>query len=188
MNNNGHIYIYTGLLINPLDPDPDGISIEDICHSLSLQCRFTGHTRQFYSTGQHSVLVSRACPNFPMVGLLHDASEAYMSDLARPIKKTDWGKNYMEAESRLMECIFDKFDLPWPMPEEVHEADNMLLNTEIRDLMPKGLWKSINPDSGAEVAPYRIKSWFPTFAQDMFMSEYNWLLKKEEVGKLYETN
>ena len=179
------IVTYSGRVVRPLDPDPETICIEDIAHSLSLQCRFTGHTREFYSTAQHSVLVARACEVWPLWGLLHDASETYLSDIARPVKKTEWGKTYLEAEDRLQECVAEAFGLPWPMPDEVKKADNLLLNTEMRDLMPKNIKEVDNPANGYTVAPYRIKPWFPTFAEQMFMSEYNWLLKKEEVGSIY---
>src|SRR4051812_43149736 len=81
----GRIITHTGKWFNVLDPNPDEVDIEDIAHALALQCRFTGHTDEFYSVAQHSVLVANHCPSeYGIYGLLHDGSEAYLSDIARP--------------------------------------------------------------------------------------------------------
>jgi hypothetical protein len=80
-----YIVTYTGRRFHFLDPKIDEISIEDIAHALSNVCRFTGHTKRFYSVAEHSCLVSALCDN-RLEGLLHDASEAYMSDLSSPLK------------------------------------------------------------------------------------------------------
>ncbi|MFG0247924.1 MAG: phosphohydrolase, partial [Phycisphaeraceae bacterium JB051] len=76
------IQTYTGKAFYPLREDPGIIDIRDIAHALSLQCRFNGHCSDFYSVAQHSVHVSEVVPQaFALWGLLHDAAEAYMSDL-----------------------------------------------------------------------------------------------------------
>lgn len=133
----GWIQTYTGQKFYPLNPKPENIFIEDIAHSLSLQCRFTGHVKNFYSVGFHSILVSEYCSEENRLwGLLHDASEAYLSDLARPIKRySHLGAVYKEVEDRLMEVICEKFELPKDMPAEVHEVDTRMLMTEKRDLL-----------------------------------------------------
>src|ERR1051326_5760594 len=78
---------HTGKQFWPLDARVDEIDIEDIAHGLSHICRFGGHCRHFYSVAQHSVLVSRAVPlQLRMAGLLHDATEAYIGDMVRPLK------------------------------------------------------------------------------------------------------
>jgi len=131
----------SGRAFRPLDPDPAGLDIRDIAHSLALQCRFNGHCRAFYSVAEHSVRVSRAVPpEHALWGLLHDATEAYLSDLPRPIKVQLPG--YRAAEDRLMAFVAAHFGLPWPMPAAVHEADHVLLATEQRDLMgpPPAPW------------------------------------------------
>src|SRR5271165_7548492 len=82
------IQTYTGRVMYPLDPRPEEINIIDIAHALSNLCRFTGHVRTFYSVAEHSVRVSQHCdPKDALWGLLHDASEAYLADMSRPMKR-----------------------------------------------------------------------------------------------------
>src|ERR1041385_9159273 len=147
-SDSGAIMTCSGRWINPLNPDPEQINIEDIAHSLSNQCRFTGHTKHFYSVAQHSCLVADLCGYAKgLGGLLHDGTEAYMSDIARPIKsQPGFGEIYKEVEGRLMGAINIHFGLGWDyvlvndkwvlrMPEEIKRADNIPLKTEMRDLL-----------------------------------------------------
>lgn len=166
----GHIITYTGKLIEPLNPDPALIDIVDITHALSNCCRFCGHVRTFYSVAQHSVLASRIVPvKHALTALLHDASEAYLSDIASPIKQQpEFGTVYKAAEERLMHAIAETFGIDWPMPHAVKRADMVLLRTEQRDLMP----------SSPDLRSYRgeftdpIKPWRPTWAKAEFMWRY----------------
>ena len=141
----------------PLDPDPAAIDVGDIAHSLALQCRFNGHCRTFYSVADHCVRVSRVVPaEHALWGLMHDAAEAYLADLPRPIKVQM--PSYREAEDRLLQVIARRFGLPWPLPEAVHLADNVLLATEQRDLMgpppePWGLTEGPLPDRIVPLSP-----------------------------------
>lgn len=170
---NGIIATYTGKAVNVLDPKPEEINIRDIAHSLSNQCRFTGHVRKFYSVAQHSVHVSEICPTEPAWGLLHDASEAYLSDIARPIKKhPDFGKVYLAAEARLTEAIMLHFGLdPYLEPEEVKVADDILIRSEARDLMGSG----IDVPKG-KMLDFEIEPWTPERAHGEFMVRFMELL------------
>lgn len=114
----------------PLDPRVDELDISDIAHSLSLQCRYNGHTRRFYSVAEHSVLVSHSvAPEDALWGLLHDAAEAYIGDMVRPVKRHMHA--FQVVEERLLYCIAQRFDLMSPaIPESVHEADNRILLDE----------------------------------------------------------
>jgi len=147
----------TGRAFYPLDPDPSEICVEDIAHALSHQCRFSGHCKSFYSVAEHSVRVAyyieknyqsgyytEARGNLHHVpvrdlalwGLLHDASEAYLVDLPRPLKRSPgFGEHYKAAEDRLTAAIVKRFGLLEKEPDCVKIADNVLLVTEARDLM-----------------------------------------------------
>src|SRR4051812_16747726 len=137
----GSIATYSGRIIRPLDPNPADFSIEDIGHALSNSCRFTGHTIEFYSVAQHCVLVSQIVPSeLCLTALLHDASEAYLSDIARPIKQQqEFGDPYREVESRIEAAIAERYGLVYPYPQEIKTADMILLRSEQRDLMPEVL-------------------------------------------------
>lgn len=120
----------------PLDPRPADVHPGDIAHGLSMLCRFCGHVRSFYSVAQHSVLVSRVVhPRAALAGLLHDASEAYLGDLIRPIKRHLPG--YAAFEDAVMAAVCVRFGLD-PGDEdlwrEVKRGDNVLLSTEFRDV------------------------------------------------------
>jgi uncharacterized protein len=79
---------YTGLAFWPLDPRPDEIRLVDIAHALSKLCRYGGQCLSFYSVAEHSLLVASKAPDhLKLVALMHDASEAYLLDIPRPIKR-----------------------------------------------------------------------------------------------------
>ena len=138
------IQTYRGKAFYPLDPRGDEIDINDIAHSLAQQCRFTGHTNEFSSIAQHSVLVSRLCdPQDALWGLLHDASEAYLHDIPGPLKRLPFMAEYRKVEEKLQRMIVEKYGLAWPQPESVTRADEIMLGIEARDQMwplLKGVW------------------------------------------------
>lgn len=165
------IQTYTGRRFWPLEPRAEDVFIEDIAHALSNICRFTGHTLQFYSVGQHSVLCSYAVPESDALwALLHDASEAYLSDFARPVKyHSAFKQAYCAAEDRLQRVIADAFSLGWPMPASVKVADNRLLATERRDLMrTTDLAWSLD----AEPLPEIIKPLSPVTVEHYFLERF----------------
>lgn len=125
---------FTGRAFFPLDPSLDDIVIEDIAHALSMLCRYGGHVRGFYSVAEHCVLMSRAvAPQNAMWALLHDATEAYMGDLIRPLKRQM--PAYAEAEADLMLAICTRFGLPFDCPAEVKAADTRILRDEREALL-----------------------------------------------------
>jgi len=125
---------YTGRAFFVADPRSEDFSVVDIAHALANQCRFTGHTKRFYSVAQHCVLASRIVPPEDAGwGLLHDATEAYLCDIARPVKCQL--SNYRSIEQKLMIRIAEHFDLPYVEPDSIAVADLVLLATERRDLM-----------------------------------------------------
>lgn len=167
----------------PLEPLPEDIQIEDIAHALSQQCRWTGHTREFFSVAQHCCLVSDSLPTrkLKLEGLLHDASEAYLSDISRPIKHSPGlGDFYLVVEGRLERVIAEKFGLDWPWSPEVKAADNTLLYTEGRDLLNWGMSsvsKEINGDR--KYLPFVIEPWEPKRAEQEFLERFHLLTTPE---------
>ena len=133
---------YTSTMFDPLNPQLDQIDSRDIAHALSMLCRANGHFKTFYSVGQHCVncMQEAAARGYSrkvqLACLLHDASEAYLSDVTRPVKQEL--PQYLEIEKPLQEAIWNKY-LPEPMtPEErkqVQDIDDAMLYHEFLALM-----------------------------------------------------
>lgn len=150
-----------------MDPRAEEVSLDDIAHSLSNVCRYAGHTKTHYSVGQHSVLVSlNVPPQYAVHGLLHDAAEAYIGDISRPVKRSlreVIGSTLDDIEDRIMAAISERFGVVWTEDayEAVKHADNLLLATEARDFM-----SPLHPDwhqwlNGCPVLPEPIQPWMP---------------------------
>lgn len=186
----GCIQTFTGEPMNPLMPDRDKFNIEDIAHALSNMCRFTGHTKHFYSVAQHCVLASifaedvdpelarSAFPNchtgrdLAKMMLMHDASEAYLIDLPRPLKDVpEIGTAYKMAEHKLMVLLADVYRFKWPMCEVGKIIDNRLLFTEKRDLLAPSVWSM--PES--EPFEDEIEPWTSFTAKRHFLNRFHQL-------------
>ena len=136
MASDGFIGTFSGLRFWPLDPNSAKILIADIAHALAHQCRFGGHASKFYSVAEHSVHVSQLClPEHALWGLLHDASEAYLVDLPRPLKLLPEFAPYREAERRLQRAVAERFGLAPEQPASVTEADDTMLWIEAHSLL-----------------------------------------------------
>ena len=139
-----HIVTYTGKKFTPLDPDINNIHIDDIAHSLSLMCRANGHIDYFFSVAQHSInCVGEAkargySPRIQLLCLIHDASEAYISDITRPVKC--YLTEYKEIEKKLQGVIYTRFLGPDLTKEEItlmDQIDDDMLANELDALMSK---------------------------------------------------
>lgn len=162
----------SGKKFDPFEPDPAQIDIEDIAHALSNQCRFTGHTRRFYSVAEHSYWVSYVCdPADALAGLLHDASEAYLCDIASPVKSRPEFDGYRVAEHRLQSVIYERFGLAPEMPASVKVADARMLVTEAQELMWP-LHEDWNIRAIAEPAAVWPSGFQPTIARDAFSARF----------------
>lgn len=128
----------TGRRFFLLDPQPSEVHVADVAHALAHTCRFGGHTRWHYSVAQHSVLVADMVidagrPDLELVALLHDATEAYVGDCIRPLKREL--ARYQVIEAGVWVAIAARFGLAVELPVEVKHADNVALATERRDVM-----------------------------------------------------
>lgn len=158
----------------PLDPRPDEVHIDDIAHALSHMCRFAGHCREFYSVAEHSVRVSWLAGDadrmLARAALLHDAAEAYIVDVPRPLKRFLPG--YKEAEERVARAIERRFDLESGILDHpaVKHWDETLLATEARDIMggeSAGKWcLRAAPDAT------RIDPWTSAQARARFLERF----------------
>ena len=137
-----YITTYTGNHINPTNPNPALIRIEDIAHALSLLCRGNGHVKTFWSVGQHCICCAKeamargATARVVLACLLHDASECYMSDVPTPFKKKL--PEYEIQEDRLLCMIFEKFlgsDLTKEELDLVKEIDHTMLLYDLKELL-----------------------------------------------------
>lgn len=128
------IETYTGKRFWPLEPDPSLVDIEDIAHALSIVNRFNGHAVAPYSVAQHSILCSQvAPPHLKLQALMHDAAEAYISDVTRPVKR--FMPEFRQIEDNLWKNgIAPRFQLSESLDPEVVAIDTNILLTEARDL------------------------------------------------------
>jgi len=170
---------YLNIQFWPCDPRPDEVSIIDIAHSLSNQCRYAGHCSRFYSVAEHSVLVFKIARDvlgvteLPMLlaAFLHDSTEAYLVDLPRPVKHSLPG--YKVLEEQLARCIEYKYGLPMGAFEDpvVKRADNIALMTEASLLLgpPPAPWEETEkplPGCG-------LGCWAPEVAEREFLRQFN---------------
>lgn len=167
------IQTYTGVAFYPLEPRAQDVAIADIAHALALQCRFSGHVRTFYSVAEHSIRLARAVPPADALwGLLHDAAEAYLIDVPRPIKRhSPVGAPFRAIEGRIMEAICAHFALPVEPPPSIKVADRRLLMTEKRDLLGPEPFAWTHHD-----APYeeRIQPWSWEIAEQIFLDTFRY--------------
>jgi hypothetical protein len=173
-------YIQTvgGRRIDPFAPNVSEIDIEDIAFALSNQCRFGGHCRVFYSVAQHSSIVAdsvseqTANRGDQLWALLHDASEAFLTDLPHPLKhRSELGRLYREAEKHLESAIAQRFGLaaaPLPL---VKQVDRALLATE-RRLFSTVAWHWPELD-GVTPLQIEIEPWLPEQAREQFLRRYD---------------
>lgn len=129
-NGDGVFSTRSGQLIDIMNPTADMIRLEDIALALSHVCRFGGQVNHFYSVAQHSVLVSYLCDQkHAMCGLMHDAAEAYIGDVIKPLKNI-LGDVYEDIETKFTYAIFDKFGLDPDAIKNIEQADKQALQIE----------------------------------------------------------
>ena len=176
---------YSGLAFDYDNMEGHEFSPLDFAHSLALLCRYNGHCLRFYSVAEHLVRCSYvAPPEFAFEALMHDVSEAYLSDMPRPLKALM--PEYKALEKRVEEAICKKYKLPFPMSPEVKEVDNRMLLVEKDIVMcpPPFKWETygVKPYSfyeyllAEEDYPHLANSWQD--AKYAFLDRYNLLYEE----------
>lgn len=180
----GVIETYTGVMFDVFNPKPEMFVIQDIAHALSLTCRYNGHSPWFYSVAQHSCILADLAdfsygPKYGVTALLHDLSEAYITDLPRPVKLKL--PDYEDLEATLMEAAAEKFDFIWPLPLEVNQLDyNILLNEKLAfnggNLVAARKW--LECDEALEplnIPKWRFEKAIPSTIEYWFLDTYQTL-------------
>jgi 5'-deoxynucleotidase YfbR-like HD superfamily hydrolase len=180
----------SGKMVNILDLDHNHVDVEDIAHNLSHQCRFNGGTREHYSVAQHSILVAERVwyrclheqPSDPVRhtrrALMHDASEAYLGDVVRPLKYTDPFVEYRVVEARTQTLIEHALgvlpEASWRdlSDEYIRAADDGVLALECQQLFTPayypqkeyqlggpGWWRPIEPWPAGHAKRLMVQCW-----------------------------
>jgi uncharacterized protein len=176
---------FTGHQFWPMDPRASEVFIEDIAHALSMQCRYAGHCIDFYSVAEHSWLLASylrqqgAEPWICLWALMHDASEAYLVDVPRPVKP--FLEGYQPAEARVMKAVCERFGLPTEMPPYVHELDGRIIADERANMAPcVAEWAAgYNNPIGLT-----IHRWEPKRAEIYFLDLYRKLEREMTITRL----
>ncbi|NMZ72947.1 phosphohydrolase [Pseudomonas nitroreducens] len=147
----------SGQRFDILEPNSGMVHPQDIAHSLAMQCRFNGHCGTFYSVAQHCIIVASLVPDeHKLAALLHDATEAYIGDIVRPLKQAV--PDLRQIEHRIWHAICARFDIDPVLPACIHDADMIALATERRDLMPEHQdeWECL---AGTQPIQQFIRAW-----------------------------
>ena len=175
---------YTGKAYFFNDPQPEDIDIRDIAHGLSNLCRFGGHCKRFYRVAEHSVLVSMQVPaEHALQALLHDATEAYVVDVPRPLKRL-LGDNYAQVEATAWRAIARAMGVPVELHASIKHADNTVLLAE-RDVLlgrPPVAWDWAE---GMKPAPCHIHGYSPDVAKLLFLRRFAALTRCADVAACF---
>jgi hypothetical protein len=156
----------------PLSPRNGDVDIEVVAHALSNICRFGGHTRRFYSVAEHSWHCSFIGPDDEALErLLHDAAEAYVGDIIRPLKYSDTIRApYAAVEALNERVVAERFGLRYPWPASVKRADEAVVTAEMDQLFD-AVDKGTMHDASV-TADIKVRCWSPDEAYSHFMGRY----------------
>ncbi len=208
----------SGRIFYPHAPKPEEVFLGDIARALAMQCRFNGHCESFYSVAEHSRWVSlRVAPveeldvlskatsdlgkaayddlvHLGLLGLMHDAAEAYVGDLVSPIKHVEGLRAFREIENDIQRCIANRFDFqPYASGPKSYEtnpvvklADRRMLLTEKRDLRkPSRHGTPPWQEEEQKMKPYddlKLRGEDPARAEELFLARFQelWTRKTGE--------
>lgn len=178
----GIITTISGRSVDVVHPKPEMFCIEDIARGLAMQVRYVGQVRKFYSVAEHSFWVTVLCGDNPITqlwALLHDASEAYLGDMAAPIKNLPELTTYRLMERRLTAAICKKFGLPFNEPPAVKSIDQHIRVNEQSVLKGRKLLK------GETELPVTIECWSPEKAESLFLEKFHEITSQLTQEKKY---
>lgn len=172
------------------DVESNNICLKDIAVGLARTPRWGGHTRQPFYVAQHSIIHSSLMPeDGQLEGLMHDASEAFMGDMSKPLKYLLPQSEYKAIENRLTKLIWktfglsDKYD-PKDPNGDIKRIDTELLRGEAAFLMPPGTPEADQWES--RTSPVRPAHFDVIYSHEeayrMFILEY-WKLKCRQLAR-----
>jgi hypothetical protein len=169
------IMLASGAWFDLLDPWNSDFGILDIAQGLSNICRYAGQCKQFYSVAEHSLHVSSVAPAFKREALLHDAAEAFLGDVTRPLKQLL--PSYKKIEKDVEAAIFARFDLDISAVKRLKSVDLSVLAAEQEQMMPPGTdyWTR---ESGIKPASIKVQFLPPEEAKRAFLREFECLSRQ----------
>lgn len=163
------ITLHSGASFDLLDPWNSDFSLEDIAHGLAHVCRYAGQCSGFYSVAEHSLLVCDTVPEFQLEALMHDAAEAFLGDVTRPLKHLL--PEYKTIEANVQSAIFDRLGIDSTRMSYLKSTDLSVLAAEQAQIMPAGTnaWAA-----SASIVPANITVRFlaPHIAKQSFLDRY----------------
>ncbi|WP_353647015.1 hypothetical protein [Mesorhizobium sp. WSM2240] len=162
--------LHSGAWLDLRSPATSKFTIEDIAQGLANLCRYAGQCRGFYSVAEHSILVSEMVQEHALEALLHDAAEAFLGDITRPLKQML--PDYRRIEREVQDAILKRFDLPVEPIPAVKRADLRVLAAEQSQIMPAGTdaWARAE---GIEPAPIVVRYLAPEAAKEEFLVRFD---------------
>jgi len=164
------IQTYTGRRFYPFSPSVYDVDIKDIAHALSNQCRYAGHCRRFYSVAEHSILMAEKAPMaLKLPALLHDAGEAYLTDVPSPIKR--FMPEFKRVEDEIEQVVYKRFGMAFPLSPEVKRLDVRIRKDEASQAMggEAVLWDTDRADA-AEPLGVALRFYSPAEAEAAFLA------------------
>jgi hypothetical protein len=167
------ILLHSGEYFDFVEPHKSAFTIDDIAHGLSNVCRFAGQSERFYSVAEHSIYVSQIVPpRDALAALMHDAAEAFIGDVSKPLKGLL--PEYKAIEDRVEAAIFERFNIPLPLPKSVKWADITMLATEKFHVMRNH--DDWDYTAGRKMIDMNIECWLPSVAKHQFLCRFNELV------------
>lgn len=168
------ITLASGHVFDFLDPEGSLFDIEDIAHGLAHVCRYAGQCRDFYSVAEHSILVSEVVEEYKFEALMHDASEAFIGDVTRPLKQLL--PEFKRIEANVEDAIVNRFGLNRRSKASIKRADLRVLAAEQAQVMAPGTadWAVA---AGIVPAPVQIRYLSPREAKAAFLARFRELLR-----------